>query len=125
MEKIVLVAGGGAIGAVLRFLTVGWAARMTGETFWGTMAVNVLGSFAMGVAAVVLMERFPEVAARLGPLAMVGILGGFTTFSAFSFDAVRLLEEQRIAMAGSYLLGSVVLSVSALACGIALARGAF
>lgn len=124
MDKIFLVAIGGAIGATLRFVSIGAATRLTGESFWGTITVNVVGSFAMGVAAVLIIERLPGDASRLGPLIMAGVLGGFTTFSAFSLDALRLIEEERLWMAGAYLLGSVILSVLALFLGIVMTRGA-
>ena len=72
MEKILLVAVGGAIGAVLRFLSVGWAGRVAGDLAWGTMAVNVVGSFLMGVLAVVLMER-AGAWSRFAPFLITGL----------------------------------------------------
>jgi CrcB protein len=99
---------------VLRFLTI----SMVGGP-WATALVNVAGSFAMGVLFVVLANR-----AQLSPLLMAGVLGGFTTFSAFSLDAFRLYEGQQASMALTYILASVVLSLIAVALGAALARGA-
>ena len=119
----VLVALGGALGAVLRYLFVGWAGRALGHGLpWGTFGVNVLGSFVMGVVAVVMMERLAGSWGRLSPLVMTGVLGGFTTFSAFSLDALYLIERGRAAAAGAYMAGSVVLSVLALWAGLASAR---
>lgn len=122
IEKVAAVAAGGALGAVLRYLGVAWIARLTGAGFMGTLFVNVVGSFLMGILAVVLMERFPGSFARFAPFLMTGILGGFTTFSAFSLDALSLIERGRILTAAGYIGGSVVLSIVALFAGLALAR---
>lgn len=122
IEKILLVAIGGAIGAVLRFLSVGWVSRMTGEVATGTMFVNVAGSLLMGVSAVLLFEKAPEATARIVPFLITGVFGGFTTFSAFSLDAFRLYESGRLVAAAGYVGGSVFLSIVALFAGVALAR---
>ena len=120
--KLVLVALGGACGASLRYLCTTAAMRLAGDTAWGTLFVNVVGSFLMGMAAILLVERFVDVGPRLLPLLTVGLLGGFTTFSAFSLDAVRLFEDGRVMLAAGYVLGSVVLSILALFAGLVLAR---
>lgn len=122
IEKLVLVAVGGAIGAVLRFLSVGWVGRAMGEVAFGTIFVNVAGSFLMGVCAVLLLEKAPDGAARIAPFIITGVFGGFTTFSAFSLDAYRLYETGRTLAAAGYVGGSVLLSLLALFVGIALAR---
>jgi fluoride exporter len=122
MEKLVMVALGGAIGAVLRLLGAGWVGRLTGEGWLGTAFVNVAGSFAMGVLAVLMMERLPGSWGRLAPFAMTGVLGGFTTFSAFSLDALFLIERGRTAAAAGYVAGSVALSILGLYFGLKLAR---
>ena len=115
------VALGGAIGATGRYLTGVAAVRLMGPSFpWGTLVVNVVGSFVMGVIAVWLAERGLT---RFAPLLMTGILGGFTTFSAFSLDAVSLYERGEVAAAGIYIAASVGLSVLALVAGLVLARG--
>lgn len=124
MEKYLLVALGGAIGATARFATVTWVARRLGPGFpWGTVAVNVLGSFVMGIAFAVLIERMPAGAARLAPLVMAGVLGGFTTFSAFSLDVLQLLERERWMAAGGYVSASVMLSLLGLWAGLVMTRG--
>ena len=105
------VALGGAIGSVLRYLTI----SVVGGPV-ATLAVNVLGSLVMGVL-------FVTLAPRLSPLLMTGVLGGFTTFSAFSLDVLRLWENGQAVAAGGYAAGSVVLSVMALVAGAALMRG--
>jgi fluoride exporter len=122
MEKLAMVALGGAAGAVLRWLGAGWVGRLTGEGWLGTAFVNVAGSFAMGVLAVVMMERLPGSWGRFAPFAMTGVLGGFTTFSAFSLDTLFLIERGRLAVAAGYVSGSVGLSVLGLVLGLKLAR---
>lgn len=119
-----MVALGGALGSAMRYGIVAWSGRALGQGFpWGTMIVNIAGSFVMGVAAVAMMERFPGSWGRFGPLVMTGILGGFTTFSAYSLDALFLIERGRTAAAAAYIGGSVALSVGGLWAGLALARG--
>ena len=107
------VAFGGAIGAALRFLTVAFVGAPL-----ATLIVNVAGSFVMGLAFVLL-------SARLSPLLMTGVLGGFTTFSAFSLDALKLWEAGQGLQAALYVAASVLLSLFAVVLGAALARGAF
>lgn len=115
------VALGGAVGAVARFATVSGVARLAGIDFpFGTMAVNVLGSFVMGALWIWLdMQGLT----RLAPLLMAGLLGGFTTFSAFSLDTLRLWESGAAWSAAGYAAGSVVLSIAALVAGATLIRG--
>ena len=115
MTPVISVALGGALGAVLRYL-VGLAVAFP----MGTLAVNVLGSFLIGLVWVIFAARGLQ--AWL-PFVMTGVLGGFTTFSAFSLDTLRLVEAGRITAAGGYVLGSVVLSVLACFAGLTLARG--
>lgn len=113
MMTLFQVALGGAIGSVLRFLTVAAAPAPM-----GTLLVNVAGSFAMGVLFVALTAR-----AGLSPLLMTGILGGFTTFSAFSLDALKLWQAGQPLPALAYVAASVTLSLIAVAIGAALAKG--
>lgn len=120
MITLIQVAIGGAIGASARYLAGLAAVRLFGAGFpWGTMFVNVAGSFAMGVLFIVLGQH----SARLSPLLMTGLLGGFTTFSAFSLDAVKLFERGDTVLAAAYVAASVVLSIAALIAGITFARG--
>ena len=116
------VAAGGAIGAGLRWAAVRAATQALPGFPWGTVAVNVAGSAAMGLLAVLLMERVPGAWGRWAPFLMTGVLGGFTTFSAFSLDAVYLVERGRLAAAGAYVAGSVGLSIAALLAGLAAGR---
>lgn len=113
MTSLALVAFGGATGASLRFL-VGQALAFP----IGTFAVNLAGSFAIGVLFVWLSGRD----APLAPLLITGLLGGFTTFSAFSLDALRLVEAGRLGAALAYVAGSVILSIAACALGLWIAR---
>ena len=109
------VAVGGAIGSVLRYLMV-----VAVSAPLATLVVNVLGSFAMGILFITLATR-----TSLSPLLMTGVLGGFTTFSAFSLDVLKLWDGGQTLQAMLYVLASVILSLIAVALGAALARGAF
>ena len=122
LEKLVMIALGGAFGAVLRYVTTGWAGRWAGEAAAGTMFVNVLGSFLMGVLAVLIFERFGSSAERWAPLILTGVLGGFTTFSAFSLDAYRLFESGRVMAALGYVGASAGFAVLGLVLGVFVAR---
>lgn len=123
-SAILSVAAGGAIGASLRWLVVRWAGHVLGLGFpYGTLIVNVAGSLVMGVAAVAMMDRFPGTWGRFAPFLMTGVLGGFTTFSAFSLDALFLIERGRNLAAATYIGGSVALSILGLWAGLTLARG--
>ncbi len=123
MPVILQVALGGAIGASMRYVGGGVILRAMGPNFpYGTMLANILGSFIMGLAAVYLMERMDGSFSRYAPFLMTGVLGGFTTFSAFSLDAVYLIERSRFLAASLYMGGSVLLAMLALVAGMALAR---
>lgn len=123
MPIIFQVALGGAIGATLRYASNGVALRVLGSGFpYGTMLVNILGSFLMGLAAFYMLERMDGSFARFAPFVLTGVLGGFTTFSAFSLDAVFLIERSRYVAAAIYMGGSVALAMLALISGMALAR---
>ena len=117
IQSLILVALGGAAGSVARFLTVTAFARVAGGWPLGTLAVNAAGSFAIGVLYILLAQRTP-----LSPLLVAGFLGGFTTFSAFSLDALKLWEAGQGAQAVAYVAAAVTLSLAAVATGAALAR---
>ncbi|MFC3076874.1 fluoride efflux transporter CrcB [Phenylobacterium terrae] len=126
MEKLLLVGLGGGAGAVLRYLTGVAAHRVLGGGWpWGTLAVNVIGGLAMGLLVDVLALRGGEGQERLRLLLGVGLLGGFTTFSAFSLELGLMLRRQEMGQAAIYAAASVVLSVAALFAGMALARRIF
>ena len=123
IASLAQVALGGAIGASARYLTNVGVMRLIGPGFpWGTMAVNVLGSFLMGVLVVVLAHKD---AMRLAPFLMTGLLGGFTTFSAFSLDVMTLIERGHLNLAAFYAIGSVLLSLGAMVLAMLVLRGVF
>lgn len=124
ISTLSLVALGGAIGASLRWLTGVAVLRAFGPTDFplAIITVNVVGSFLMGVFVVAAAHKGLT---HLSPLIMTGVLGGFTTFSAFSLETMTLIERGQIASASLYILLSVGLSVGALALGLILARGVF
>jgi CrcB protein len=96
------------------------ALRLMGPGFpWGTLVVNVIGSFLMGAIVIILAELSAN---RFAPLLMTGLLGGFTTFSAFSLDAVTLWQRGETMQAATYVAASVVLSLAALMAGLFVAR---
>lgn len=122
ITSMIQVAIGGAIGAVGRYLTGVAAVRVMGHGYpWGTLTVNIVGSFLMGVLIVVLMTK--DGGMRIAPLLMTGMLGGFTTFSAFSLDALTIFERGHVGQAALYVIASVVLSLLAIFLGVMVARG--
>lgn len=121
MELILLVAVGGAIGAVLRYLMGMSIALALPYPFpLGTLAINVLGSFLIGVLFFVFNESSWQEMFRA--FVVVGILGGFTTFSAFSLETLGLINNGRYGAAMIYVLASVCLSLGAVMLGMKLLR---
>ena len=121
MAYIIVFLGAG-IGGALRH-GVNQAARLLGYGFpWGTLAVNVLGSFLMGVLAGYFAYR-TGISQQSRLFLTTGILGGFTTFSAFSLDAALLIERQSYKIAAGYVAASVIASIGALFLGLAMFRG--
>ncbi|HHB81830.1 MAG TPA: fluoride efflux transporter CrcB [Aliiroseovarius sp.] len=118
--NLLQVALGGAIGASARYLTNVGATRLLGHGFpWGTVVVNVLGSFLMGVLVVVLAKKGGT---HLAPLIMTGMLGGFTTFSAFSLDAFTLYERGDVWQATAYVAGTLLVGLAAIVLGVLATR---
>jgi CrcB protein len=122
MHSLFLVMAGGAVGSGARYLT----GRATFAAFgagypWGTLLVNLLGGCLMG-ALVGTLARMPASAEQWRLLLAVGLLGGFTTFSAFSLDVVTMMQRGDLGTAALYALVSVAGSVAALFAGLALAR---
>ena len=111
-QTLPLIALGGALGSVLRYLAVAAIGAP-----WGTALVNVLGSLAIGAVFVLFDTR-----AGWQLFLMTGVLGGFTTFSAFSLDTLKLIQQGQTLQAGLYVLTSVALSLVAVALGATLAR---
>lgn len=121
MNPLLLVMSGGAIGAGLRyglsravpFAGAGWP--------WATFVANVLGGFAMGILAAWIL-RGDNSAEVLRLFVGVGVLGGFTTFSAFSLEIVRMLERGQMVLAAGYAAASVLLAIGALFAGMTAAK---
>ncbi|KRE14984.1 hypothetical protein ASE63_17180 [Bosea sp. Root381] len=124
MTSTVLVFLGAGIGGVLRHGVNLVSPRWFGTGFpAGTMLINIAGSALMGLVAGWLAFRMqPDWSRHLGLFLTTGILGGFTTFSAFSLDAMLLWERGEAMLAAAYVAGSVVLSLAALGAGLALVR---
>jgi CrcB protein len=122
MKMVLLAAAGGALGSSVRYLVNVGAGRLLGIGFpWGTMIVNVAGCFVMG-----LLIGYGALRGTLSDEARVflatGILGGFTTFSAFSADFAALIERKTFGLSALYVTGSVVLSLAAVFAGLYLVR---
>lgn len=122
MKTLIFVAIGGALGAICRYCVEIAATQLgSGQFPWGTFTVNIVGSFVLGVLAAAMTFAWspsPELRAFL----VVGLLGGFTTFSAFSMDVAVLIEKDRLALAAVYLIGTVTISVAGLFAGLKLTR---
>ncbi len=119
MNGFVLAAVGGAIGAAGRYGVGLWAARAFGASLpWGTLMVNVAGGLAMGLLVGLMTLENRALHVLLG----VGVLGGFTTFSAFSIELVRMIEAGQTGQAGLYALGSVVAATAACFAGLWIGR---
>ena len=116
------VALGGAIGSAARYGVNVWSGRLLGTEFpWATPAVNIIGCFAMGLLIELMALKF-NVSTETRAFLTTGILGGFTTFSAFSLDFAVLVERKAYGLAGAYAAGSVLLSLAAVFAGLYLVR---
>lgn len=126
MTRLLIVGFGGALGSMARYGAGMLAQRLApGAAWpWGTCAVNVLGGLLMGLVAGWLSQR-GQGGDDIRLFAAVGVLGGFTTFSAFSLETALMIERREYGLAGTYVLLSVVLAVAALMAGLMLARRAF
>ena len=122
MNPFLQVALGGAIGATARYATYRMLAFHGPGFPVATVAVNVIGSFVMGLLAVAMAQRFGN---DWTPFLLPGVLGGFTTFSAFSLDALTLWERGQVTGAAIYIVASVILSLVAVIAGLAMGRGLF
>ena len=125
--RFLLVGLGGAIGAMARY-GVGLAAMRLapGATWpWATLTVNVVGGVLMGLLVGWMAERAGAGQENIRLLGAVGVLGGFTTFSAFSLETVLMIERRQFGMAAGYVAVSVVVAIAALMVGLMVARRAF
>jgi CrcB protein len=122
MKTVLAIALGGAFGAVARYFIARWSGMVLGEGFpWGTLTVNVVGCFAMGVL-VELMALAWLPSAEMRAFLTVGILGALTTFSAFSLDITVLHGRGETLLAVSYILVSVLAPIAAIFAGLAVTR---
>jgi CrcB protein len=122
MNHILVVALGGALGSVGRYLVGLATLRLIGPGYpWGTLTVNLVGGLAIGIFAELIARRF-DGSAELRLFIITGILGGFTTFSAFSLEVAAMAERGDYVTAAGYVLVSVALSVAAVFSGLALVR---
>jgi CrcB protein len=121
MYQLLLVMAGGAVGSAARFLVGRAALGALGPNFpYGTLAVNLIGGLGMGLLVGVLARLNAGEYWRL--LLGIGVLGGFTTFSSFSLDAVGMIERGDLAMALAYVLVSVIGSIAAVFIGLSIVR---
>jgi CrcB protein len=121
-QFILSVAAGGAIGSVARYLVGIGSGKMFGVNFpWGTLIINVTGSFLIGLFVGLFATKW-DLPQAVRIFLIVGICGGYTTFSTFSLDSFYLMERGDAVAAGAYMIGSVVLSSGALIAAMLLVR---
>ena len=119
IKTFLAIAGGGAIGAMARYgAHVAFIHITNLQGIWGTLSINIIGSFAMGLLASVWMQETEVAKAFIA----VGMLGGFTTFSTFSLDSLTLIMDGRIWSASAYILISVIASILALGAGLMITK---
>ena len=122
MKLVLLAAAGGALGSSARYLVTVGAGKLLGMGFpWGTLIVNIAGCFVMGLLVGLGATRL-TITDEARIFLATGILGGFTTFSAFSADFALLVERKNLGLAALYLTGSVALSLFAVFAGLYLIR---
>jgi fluoride exporter len=122
MNMMFAVAAGGAIGATGRFLMGRLMLTVMGPGFpWGTLSVNILGSFLLGFIVNLMATRYSLSHIWQGFL-VIGVLGGFTTFSAFSLEVALMLQKNEIGAAAFYAFGSILIGVLALFAGLYAGR---
>ncbi len=122
MFQIMAIAIGGALGAVSRYLVIGLVTDWLGKSFpYGTLLVNVIGSFLIGVLYVVVVQKM-HVSPELKSIMVVGFLGAFTTFSTFSLEAFNFINEGLVLNAITYILSSVILCIISVWAGVSAAK---
>ncbi|MDX1252040.1 MAG: fluoride efflux transporter CrcB [Gammaproteobacteria bacterium] len=122
MKQVLAIAAGGALGSALRFWMSTWVHGIAGRGFpYGTLTVNVLGSFVMGLLCVLLIDKF-NVSLEWRAALLTGVLGGFTTFSSFSMETLTLFEMGEPFKASLYILLSIAVCLAATWVGMVVAR---
>jgi len=122
MFQIMAIAIGGALGAVSRYLVIGLVTDWLGKGFpYGTLLVNVIGSFLIGILYVVIVQKM-HVSPELKSIMVVGFLGAFTTFSTFSLEAFNFINEGLVLNAITYILSSVILCIISVWAGVSAAK---
>ncbi len=122
MPVVIAVAAGGALGSMLRYALASWVTHATRFGGTGTMAVNMLGAFGLGLLLGLIESRFTTIPRPLAAGLGVGLFGGFTTFSSFMWDVVEHAEAGRWFPAVAMLLASVLLGLMAMFAGLTLGR---
>ncbi|MDB4451200.1 fluoride efflux transporter CrcB [Pseudomonadales bacterium] len=122
ISVLLMVAVGGSLGAVLRYLVTLWSIQKFGDGFpWGTLLVNIVGAFFVGLMIALLQER-TLLNPYWRPLVVVGALGSLTTFSMFSVEMLQFIERGNWALALAYMLSSVIICVALVAFGLQLGK---
>ena len=125
MKVLIFIAAGGAVGAMGRYVAISIVSQLCGAGFpYGTVVVNVLGSLALGML-IESMTLIWSPSSELRAFLIIGLLGSFTTFSAFSFDVVALIQRNEFILSTLYIIASVTLSVAAFFLGMYLYRQVF
>lgn len=123
MSEIILVFLGAGIGGVLRFILGSLVYSYTGRSFpYGTLVINLTGSFIMGFLYVLISQKLEDFAPQLTALLLVGVLGGYTTFSSFSIETLRLFQDGKIFYALTNVLVSTIFGVVLAYLGFILAQ---
>lgn len=126
MKEISLVFLGAGVGGVCRFILGSIIISIMGRSYpWGTMGINLLGSAIMGFLFVLISTRLANLSPILSPLILVGLLGGFTTFSSFSLDTLKLIQEGKIMYALSYVSISTIGGLALAGIGYVVAQKIF
>lgn len=112
MNKILLIGSGGAIGSILRYLIYLLCSRWQWQFPMATLLVNIIGSFFIAICYVWIAESMDPYSQHLKALLMVGVLGGFTTFSSFSLESIMLIMQQRYWLAIIYIAASLIICLS-------------
>lgn len=119
---LLLIGVGGFLGAIARYTIDGWVTDATRSSFpWGTLVVNMSGSFALGLLFALTVERAALPADLRAPVG-IGFIGAYTTFSTFTLESLRLMQDGSWALAAANLVGSVLLGMAAVFAGVALGR---